>query len=81
MSKPKQESIPVGCVPPAFVLPGVGMVQGGATVPGVAVGGGGTVPGGTVRGDIVGRHYLSPAPMWRDNMCKTLPSRNFVCGG
>ena len=42
---------------------------------------GGTVPGGTVRGDIVGRHYLSPAPMWRDNMCKTLPSRNFVCGG
>ena len=66
----QQESIPVGCVPPAFVVG-----RGGGTVPGSTVWGG---YGHGGEGGTVGRHY--PLPVDGQLRVKTLPSYNFVCG-
>ena len=63
----KQESIPVGCVLPAFVVLGEEVCS-----QEVWSGGGGMVPGAVW-------HY--PSPPWTDTHVKTLPSRNFVVGG
>ena len=60
----KQESIPVGCVPPACRQYRIGL-------PGV---------GNTSREGVSSSRGVSTPPVDRKTPVKTLPSRNFVCG-
>ena len=74
-SEKKQASIPIGCVPPDFVVTGGGMVSGR-----------GEEGYGPRRGRYGSRGYgprgvpvLPPWTEWQTPV-KTLPSHNFVCG-
>ena len=66
----RQESIPVGCVPPAFAVPG-GMMSLPVWFHVIFCGGGWVW---------FRRSKAQPLPYEQQTGVKTLPSRNFVCG-